>query len=241
MFSQKIEWFLIILILLNVTVITVGTVPSIYAEHGTALRSFELFCVLVFTVEYFARLYRAPQLQDYAGKGGRLRYVLSPYALIDLFAIAPYFFALLIGTSSSTSLLRVMRVLTLFRLAKLLRYQKALHLIGNVLRSKSAELAVCGVLISLFIFVAGVILYALENEAQPDVFSSIPASLWWAVVTITTIGYGDIVPLTAAGKIVNGLMAFIGIVLIAIPTSIIVGGFMEATRASGQDADRKPD
>lgn len=241
MFSQKIEWFLISLILLNVAAITVGTVPSIYAEHGAELRTFELFCVLVFTVEYFARLYRAPSLQAFSGKGGRLRYVLSAYALIDLLAIAPYFLALLIGASSSTSLLRVMRVLTLFRLAKLLRYQKALHLIGGVLKSKSPELAVCGVFICLFIFISAVILYMLENDAQPGVFSSIPASLWWAVVTVTTIGYGDIIPVTTAGKIVNGIMAFIGIILIAIPTSIIAGGFIEAAKEARPDATRQPD
>lgn len=240
MFSQKIEWFIISLILLNVTAITLGTVQSIQAEYGVALRTFELLCVLVFTVEYVARLYRAPSLQEYSGKGGRLRYAFSAYAIVDLFAIAPYFIAMLLGASSSTSLLRVLRVMSLFRLAKLLRYQKALHLIGGVLKSRAPELAVCGLLVGLFIFISGVILYALENEAQPEVFSSIPASLWWAVVTITTIGYGDIIPITAAGKVVNSLMAFIGIVLIAIPTSIIVGGFMEATSAAKPDADNEP-
>jgi voltage-gated potassium channel len=239
MFSQKIEWFIISLILLNVTAITLGTVQSIQAEYGTSLRGFELFCVLVFTVEYIARLYRAPSLPAYAGPRGRLRYAFSAYAIIDLLAIAPYFIALLIGAGSGTSLLRVLRVMSLFRLAKLLRYQKALQLIGGVMKSRAPELLVCSLLVFLFIFISGVILYALENEAQPEVFSSIPASLWWAVVTVTTIGYGDIIPVTAAGKIFNGLMAFIGIILIAIPTSIIVGGFMEAT--AKPDAERKPD
>lgn len=159
----------------------------------------------------------------------RWRYVFSGYALIDFIAIAPYFVAFFIGVDSNTSFLRVMRILTLFRLAKLLRYQKALRLIGGVLRSKAPELLVCGLLISLFIFISAAILYALESDTQPQIFSSIPASLWWAVISVTTIGYGDIVPITTTGKVVSGFLAFVGVALIAIPTSIIAGGFIEAT------------
>ncbi len=232
MFSRKVEWFLIVLVILNVTAITLGTVRSIYSEVGTWLYWFEGFCVTVFTIEYLMRLYRAPSVEKYSDKNGRVRYLFSGYALIDFFAIAPYFIAFFIGVNSNTSFLRVMRVLTLFRLAKLLRYQKALRLIGGVLRSKSPELLVCGVLICLFIFISAALLYMLESEAQPEIFSSIPASLWWAVISVTTIGYGDIVPVTTIGKVVSGFLAFVGVALIAIPTSIIAGGFIEATRSS---------
>lgn len=229
MFSKKIELFLVVLVVLNVTAITLGTVKSIYSAIGGWLYGFEGFCVTVFVVEYFMRLYRAPLQPEYSGKNGRWRYIVSGYALIDFFAIAPYFLAFFMGGDSSASLLRIMRILTLFRLAKLLRYQKALHLIGHVLKSKAPELAVCGLLICLFIFVSAALLFAVENDAQPEVFSSIPASLWWAVVSVTTIGYGDIVPMTTLGKVISGFLAFIGIALIAIPTSIIAGGFIEAT------------
>ncbi|MBI5889313.1 MAG: ion transporter [Nitrosomonadales bacterium] len=229
MFSQKVEWFLIVLVILNVTAITLGTVKTIYSDIGAWLYIFEGFCVTVFVVEYAMRLYKAPTLEQYSGKNGRIRYLFTGFALIDFFAIAPYFLAFLIGTDSNASLLRIMRVLTLFRLAKLLRYQKAFRLIGGVLKSKGPELSVCGLLICLYIFISAVILYVIENEAQPQVFSSIPASLWWAVVSITTIGYGDIVPVTTLGKVVSGLLVFVGVALIAIPTSIIAGGFIEAT------------
>lgn len=230
MFSRKIEWCLISLVILNVTAITLGTVKSIYEEIGIWLYWFEGFCVAVFAIEYAIRLYKAPSLERYAGKHGRWRYAFSGYALIDFIAIAPYFVAFLIGVDSNMSFLRVMRILTLFRLAKLLRYQKALRLIGGVLRSKAPELLVCGLLIGLFIFISAAILYALESDAQPQIFSSIPASLWWAVISVTTIGYGDIVPITTTGKVVSGFLAFVGVSLIAIPTSIIAGGFIEATR-----------
>lgn len=229
MFSRKIEWCLISLVIFNVTAITLGTVKSIYEEVGTWLYWFEGFCVAVFALEYAMRLYKAPSLERYAGKNGRWRYVFSGYALIDFIAIAPYFVAFFIGVDSNTSFLRVMRILTLFRLAKLLRYQKALRLIGGVLRSKAPELLVCGLLVGLFIFISAAILYALESDAQPQIFSSIPASLWWAVISVTTIGYGDIVPITTIGKVVSGFLAFVGVSLIAIPTSIIAGGFIEAT------------
>lgn len=229
MFSRKIEWFLIALVILNVTAITLGTVKSIYSEVGTWLYLFEAFCVAVFVVEYLMRLYKAPAIEKYSGKNGRVHYAFSGYALIDFFAIAPYFIAFFIGIDSNASLLRVMRILTLFRLAKLLRYQKALRLIGGVLKSKAPELTVCGILICLFIFISAAILYVLENEVQPQIFSSIPASLWWAVISVTTIGYGDIVPMTTIGKVVSGCLAFVGVALIAIPTSIIAGGFIEAT------------
>lgn len=229
MFSRKIEWFLMALVILNITAITLGTVKSIYSEVGAWLYWFEGFCVAVFLVEYVMRLYRAPALEKYSGKHGRICYLVSGFALIDFFAIAPYFVAFLIGIDSNASLLRVMRIVTLFRLAKLFRYQKALQLIGGVLKSKAPELSVCGLFICIFTFVSASILYMLENEAQPQIFSSIPASLWWAVVSVTTIGYGDIVPVTTVGKAVSGLLAFAGVALIAIPTSIIAGGFIEAT------------
>lgn len=235
MFSRKTEWFLIVLVIFNVSAITVGTVKSIYSEVGTWLYLFEGFCVTVFVVEYVMRLYKAPSIEKYSGKNGRIRYVFSGYALIDFFAIAPYFVAFFIGIDSNASLLRIMRILTLFRLAKLLRYQQALRLIVGVVKSKSPELSVCGLLICLFIFISAAILYVIENEAQPQIFSSIPASLWWAVISVTTIGYGDIVPMTTIGKVVSGCLAFVGVALIAIPTSIIAGGFIEATTRERSD------
>jgi voltage-gated potassium channel len=229
MFSKRIELFLVALVVLNVAVITLGTVKSIYSAIGGWLYVFEGLCVTVFAIEYLVRLYRAPLQAEYSGKNGRWRYIVSGYALIDFFAIAPYFVAFFMGVDSNTSLLRIMRVLTLFRLAKLLRYQKALHLIGDVMKSKAPELTVCGLLICLFIFISASLLFVIENDTQPEVFSSIPASLWWAVVSVTTIGYGDIVPMTTLGKVISGCLAFVGVALIAIPTSIIAGGFIEAT------------
>lgn len=235
MLSKKIEWCLIVLVILNVLAITLGTVEEIQFAYKNILDMFESFCVFVFAFEYIIRLRRAPILPQYSGHHGRLRYVFSTYALIDLAAIAPYGLAFLLGTNSNASLLRILRILTIFRLAKLLRYQKALHLIMGVLKAKSPELVVCGILILLFVFISGSLLFILEHDAQPQVFSSIPASLWWSVVSVTTIGYGDIVPTTTIGKFVSGLLAFAGVALIAIPTSIIAGGFIEATSAKNRE------
>jgi voltage-gated potassium channel len=229
MFSRNVEWFLITLVLLNVIFITLSTVKTFAAEYGVFFSYFEQFSVVVFVIEYLARLARAKKLPQFSGRAGILKYALSAYAIIDLLAIAPYFFALIYGFDSNSSFLRIVRILTIFRLAKLLRYSQALDLIYDVLRAKRRELAVCGLLIAIFVFLSASLLYILENAAQPTVFSSIPASIWWAVISVTTIGYGDIVPVTTGGKIVSGLLAFAGVGLIAIPTSIIAGGFIEAT------------
>jgi voltage-gated potassium channel len=236
-FNKPLEWFLISLVLVNVLAITLSTVKSLQSSYGQIFSWFEFFCVFVFVIEYIARVIKANKIDEYAGKNGRIKYVFSTYALIDLFAIMPYLVAFLFGFDSNSAFIRIIKILTIFRLAKLLRYHQALGLIGRVLKSKIHELTVCGVLIFIFVFLSAAVLYMLEGDVQPSVFSSIPASIWWAVISVTTIGYGDIVPVTTAGKVVSGLLAFVGVALIAIPTSIIAGGFIEATASKKQNGD----
>jgi voltage-gated potassium channel len=144
-------------------------------------------------------------------------------ALLDLAAIAP---AVIPAVTADLRFLRIPRLLRLLRLAKLSRYSPALAIIGRVLYRKRIELLVVATSATLLMIVAAVLMYMLESPAQPDQFSSIPAAMWWTVVTLTTVGYGDIYPVTVAGKVVASLIATLGIGLFALPTAILGSAFL---------------
>ena len=216
---------LILLIALNVVAIFLETVDSIFQQHQRAFWYFEIFSVGVFTVEYLARVWSSIDLEDVADASpvlGRLRYMFSPIALVDLFAILPFYLSLYISID-----LRFLRVLRLLRLLKLTRYSPALGALLDVVRKESdALLAALVVLLMMLVISAGGI-YLLENELQPDTFGSMPNSLWWSIVTLTTVGYGDVVPITTGGKMFAGLIGLIGIGMIALPAAIMASGFAE--------------
>ncbi|MGI4762315.1 MAG: potassium channel family protein [Janthinobacterium lividum] len=158
--------------------------------------------------------YRQPWL-------GRLRYMATPLALIDLLAVLPFFLAL--GGLS----LRLARLLRVVRVLKVARYVKALHLIERVVRRKRTELLVAMGVIGVMLLLVSTLMYAVESEAQPDKFGSIPDTMWWGVATLTTVGYGDVFPITPAGKLLSSVIAVLGLGLFAIPTGILASGFSE--------------
>jgi voltage-gated potassium channel len=174
----------------------------------------------VFSIEYLLRLWSAveiPMLNRLPRWKARVRYALRPIMLIDLFAVLPFYFQWVYPVD-----LRALRVLRLFRLLKLVRYSPALQTLGRVLADEWRALV--GALLVLLLF-ASTAMYSLEHDVQPDKFGSVPAAAWWALATLTTVGYGDAVPVTVWGKLLGGVVMLLGVGMIALPVAIIATGF----------------
>jgi voltage-gated potassium channel len=224
--SGAVNLLIVLIIVLSVVAVMLESVRGVAAEYSRLLRVFELFSVGVFTVEYILRIWCCPVDKRYSdGIRGRLRYAITFMALIDLIAILPFYLPFLIQLD--LRFVRVLRLLRLFRLAKLSRYTSALSQLGQVLRSRREHLVItlAGIIIIL-VLVSGLMFYA-ENLAQPEKFSSIPETMWWAVCTMTTVGYGDVYPVTILGKLLAGSVSILGLCLFAVPAGIISSGFIE--------------
>ncbi|WP_245828619.1 ion transporter [Solemya elarraichensis gill symbiont] len=228
--SKIFDICLMILIVVNVTMVILDSVPSIHAQYGDFLFWFEAFSVAIFTVEYIARVWSCTLLPRYAKPvSGRLRFALHPMLLIDLIAIVPFYLPLL---GVDMMVVRIFRLLRILRIFKLMRYSRASALIGNVLKDKIEELALSTILLMFMLIVSAALMYHAEHEVQPEVFSSIPAAIWWSVVTLTTVGYGDVYPVTDLGRVFGGMIAIIGIGIVALPAGILSAGFVEAINKS---------
>jgi voltage-gated potassium channel len=223
--SGRVNLFLILLIALNVIAIFAETVDSVFQRYEGFFWFFEIFSVAIFTAEYGARVWSSIDLEG--GKYsspfiGRVKYMLTPMALIDLVAILPFYLSLYLSFD-----LRFLRVLRLLRLFKLTRYSPALGALLDIIQQEAdALLAAFVVLLTMLVISAGGI-YLFENELQPESFGSMPEAMWWAIVTLTTVGYGDVVPVTTMGKVFGGLIGLIGISMIALPAAILASGFVE--------------
>lgn len=217
--------FSIALILLNVGAIVIDSMRDIALRYQGALDAFEVLSVAVFTTEYLVRLWSAPQSAQYPGSiRGRIRFALTPLALVDLLAVLPFYAPML---NADLRFIRALRLFRLVRVFKLSRYSRSMRVIIEVIKGKKEELLVtlCGGLVVLV--VASILMYYLEHEAQPAVFPNIPAAMWWGITTFTTVGYGDAIPVTPAGKVLGSLAAVIGIGLFALPAGILGSGFSE--------------
>ena len=222
-----VDYFIMVLIVLNVIAVMLETVDSVYASYASEFFWFEAISVLVFSVEYISRLWAATEHADYQHPvWGRLRYAISPYMVIDLLAIVPFFF----GAILDLRFLRALRLLRFLRLFKLARYSDSITLFVQVLRLKREELVITSVVGALILLMSSSLMYFAERGAQPEEFSSIPASLWWGVITLTTVGYGDVTPVTMGGQALGAVIAVTGIGLFALPASILASGFIEAAR-----------
>lgn len=230
---QLFDRFILVLIWANVAALILETVPEVAARWGGALAAFEGISVLIFTAEYVLRLRYCVRDPRYARPVlGRVRYALTPMALIDLLAFAPYYLPAL---GIDLRVLRVARSFRLFRVAKLGRYSIALQTLARVVITRRAELAASLAVMCLLLLVSGSVMYFVEHAAQPDDFRSIPATLWWAVSTITTVGYGDVVPVTSLGRVIASIIAVLGIGMFALPTGILGAAFLEEyQRAKGE-------
>lgn len=226
--SRLVDIFLITVIVANVAGSVAETVPSVYQHYGTALTVFDTLCVAIYIVEYIARIWTAPEhpaLLNKAPSQARLAHVLSPMMLLDLIAISPVFLELFAGPDFA-----VVRILRLVRFYRLARYSPVLVTIGDVIAAEWRALAGSALLFAGLLLFSGVAMFLAEGTVQPDRLGDIPHAMWWAVVTLSTVGYGDVVPVTLAGRMIAGVTMILGIMFFAIPVGIIATSFQQQIR-----------
>ena len=223
--SKIFDYFISILIGLNVLAIMLETEQSIFGEYENYFRYFETVSVIIFTIEYFLRLWSCTAVEDYRHSViGRIKYFFSPMALIDLIAIAPFYLTFIIADAR---ILRILRFLRVLKVTKHFHHSNTFHIITNTIFKKRSELISSLVLMFSLLLICATGVFFAENGAQPDKFSSIPSAMWWAVATLTTVGYGDIFPVTSLGKILGSVSAIFGIGLFALPAGLLASGFSD--------------
>jgi voltage-gated potassium channel len=226
--------FLAFLTIASVVALILETEPGIYLAYGGILVGIEVFALSFFTLELILRLWLAPEIQNQPNRWRAIwRYLTSPLGIIDLLTVIPGWLFFFPGSEQFAAI----RILRLLRLFKLGQYAHAINLLDDVIRQKrSLLLATVGLALMLLVGVS-TLMFMLEGALQPERMGSIPQALWWGVVTMATIGYGDVVPITPAGKALSGLMAFVGIGLFALPTAILATGLLEVAQQKRQGSD----
>jgi voltage-gated potassium channel len=219
---------LIALIVASVIAVTLESIPDVEAAHAQAFYWFEVITVAAFSVEYFLRLWCAVEDEDlqYPGRSPfviRIRYFFSAYALIDLLAVLPFY--LVITSTMGAVDMRFLRCVRLLRILKLTRYSSAFEILVTTCKENFRPLAAAFFVLLTVMLLAAMGMYFFERHAQPVAFRSIPDSMWWAVSTLTTVGYGDVTPVTTAGKIFGALITIIGVGMVALPTGILASGY----------------
>lgn len=233
--SRAVDIGLMCLILINVALIIADTfdLPPLAVRISGIV---ETVSVVIFTIEYILRLWVAdlsyPELSPFRA---RLKYIRSFAAVIDLVSLLPSFIS---AMSANFMVLRMLRVLRLLRAFKLNRYTHALRDIGEVFRKKASQLISSMLVVSFLMVISSVLMYDAEHEAQPEVFDNALSGLWWAIATLTTVGYGDIYPVTAVGRVMSAIIALLGIGLVAVPTGIITAGFSEHISQNQIEAEK---
>ncbi|MBA7517713.1 hypothetical protein ES705_09767 [subsurface metagenome] len=224
--SRIFDIFIMTLIILNIIAVVLGTVKNLAAQYHAFFKTFEIFSVLVFTIEYTLRLWSCTTDQKYKDSiKGRLRFASTPLVIVDLIAILPFYLPMIIPLD--LRFIRILRLFRMFRMFKMGRYSESMKTLGNVLKAKKEELLITVSAVIVLLIVVSSIMYFVENEAQPEAFSSIPAAMWWGVATLTTVGYGDVYPVTVLGKFLGAIIALLGIGMFALPAGILGGGFVE--------------
>ena len=237
--SQYFQIFIIILIVLNVVAVVLESVQVLLLQYYRFFLAFEIFSITIFSIEYLLRLWVCTESQEYHRPViGRIRYALTPLAIVDLLAIVPFFLPFLIPVD--LRFLRVLRIMRIFRALKLIRYSAASSFMARALRREKYVIFVSLLILAVLFVLASTLMYYAEYDAQPEAFASIPHAMWWAVVTLTTVGYGDIYPVTVQGKIIGAVVAILGIGFFALPAGIIAAGFISEVRNSGCREDTTP-
>ncbi len=222
---------IVILVLLCFVALALETEPSLPAELRAGLQRFNLAIIAVFAVEYLARLWVAGEDPRYRGVLGRLRYMTSGFALADLIAFLPEMLWLLFGPTGSDQALMMLRVLRLARLVKIARFVPAFDVLGAALQRAQGQLLTTLAMALALVYLSAVLLYFIEGVGQGrEEFASIPRAIWWAIATLTTVGYGDVYPVTTLGRIAASLIALAGIGVVALPAGVFASAFSDALR-----------
>lgn len=218
---RLINSLLMLLIFANVVAEVVESVEEVANQYAAFFQDFEVISVTIFTVEYLLRLWVAPENPQFAdARFPRLAFARSGLAIIDILAIAPFYLGMFVDIDG-----RVLRGLRLFRVFKLTRYSSSMDLLATVVKKELPSITSALFVMSILIVLAASGIYAVEREVQPDEFSSIPAALWWATVTLTTVGYGDVVPMTVGGRVFGMLLMLTGVGMAALPAGILAAGY----------------
>ena len=203
------------LIVVSLISFSVETLPDLPARLRFALNQIEVFCVIIFTVEYISRLIVA---------SNRVAFITSFFGIVDLLAILPFY----LSTGLDLRTLRAFRLLRLFRILKLARYSNAIHRFSLALQLAKEELVLFLAVSAIILYLSAVGIYYFENAAQPEAFRSVFHSLWWAVVTLTTVGYGDIYPVTTGGKAFTFVVLLVGLGLVSVPAGLVASALSRA-------------
>jgi voltage-gated potassium channel len=220
------------LIVLNITAFIASTSSSFSLAYQLLFEYIEVICSLVFTIEYVLRMWVCTVDRQYSHPiWGRIKYALTPLSLIDLISILPFYLLLLFPNLSFVYIISILRLL---RLIKISRYSESVRTLWIVLYAKKEELLATAFAVFILLIFASSLMYFVESSAQPKSFGSIPDAMWWGVVTLTTVGYGDIYPITPLGRFLGSLLAFLGIGIFALPAGIIASGFSEEVQKRKQ-------
>lgn len=220
--SRRFAYFIQFLIIFSVITFSIETLPNLKPQTKVILNSVEAFCVIIFTFEYLARIYVADS---------KPKFIFSFFGIVDFLAILPFYLSFGIDLRS----LRLLRMFRLFRLFKLVRYNKAIKHFVNAMKLAKEQIVLFMIITLMLIYFAAVGIYYFENEAQSEHFSSIFSSLWWSIVTLTTVGYGDVYPITVGGRIFTFFILMIGLGIVAIPTGIISSSLTKAVEPKDEE------
>lgn len=223
--GRMVDITLVILIGVNVLAIVLESVAAFYQAYRVQFIWFEAFSVIIFTIEYLLRVWSCVDNENaYKGRSisARLRYMITPMALVDLIAIIPSYISLFVGTD-----LRFLRVVRLLRVFKLTRYSSSMQVLLNVLKAEASSFMAAFFILFVLLIVASSGIYLIEHDIQPEAFGSIPSSMWWAMATLTTVGYGDVTPITAGGRFFGGCITLVGMGMVALPAGILASAFSD--------------
>jgi voltage-gated potassium channel len=223
--SRVFNVFILSLIFLNLVAVIIESIREIEQRYEMFLHWFEIFSLVVFSIEYLARLWSCVSRPEYSSSiTGRLRFMARPMSIIDLFAVLPFYLPFV---HADLRFVRALRLFRIFRVAKLGRYSSSVRLFGRVFKTSKEELLITLMVLILLVLISSSFMYFAENEAQPDKFPNIPSTMWWSVVTLTTVGYGDVYPVTSLGKLFAAIISITGIGMFALPTGILGANFVQ--------------
>ncbi|BDX07161.1 ion transporter [Planctobacterium marinum] len=231
--------FIIVLIVANVIAVILESHQAFGQQYAYGFYAFNVFSVVIFTIEYLARVWvcvEAPGADASQPIKTRLRYMFSAVALVDFLAIAPFYLTFFINID-----LRYLRMLRMLRLLKLTHYFKGLDMFVCVLRKELPTIGAAIFTVMVLVVMSASIMYAIEHQAQPEVFGSIPSAMWWAVVTMTTVGYGDVVPVTVFGKFIAMFIMLLGVGIVALPAAMLAAKFGDELRLRKQQLEAEVD
>ena len=240
--NARLSSIIMFLIVVSIVAVILESDAILSATYRQWFIAFEIFAVAVFTFEYLARIYTASMQYPHLSRGRAMfKYMTSTMAIIDFLAILPFYIELVLSLlpvffpsmEQSTGMLdlrfiRVLRLMRLLRIFKLNRYSSSMKLIGDVMREEKEKLFITIFMTGILLVLSSALVFTVEHDSQPEQFPNIYASMWWAIATLTTVGYGDVFPVTPMGKILSGVIALLGIGLVALPTGILSGSFVQA-------------